>query len=69
MVMERILDGFKLIHCEPGGVVVAEGQPWSYFSIILEGVVQVCNNARGVRGEMGPGKWFGDFKTPKATEA
>jgi len=43
-VMQRVLDGFKLIHCEPGGVVVAEGQPWSYFCIILEGVVQVCNN-------------------------
>jgi len=43
-VMERVLDGFKLIHCEPGGVVVAEGQPWSYFCIILEGVVQVRVN-------------------------
>jgi len=65
-VLERVLASFKHIHNKQGECVVEEGEAWSYFSIILDGTVQVANKARGVLGEMGPGKWFGDFKTPTA---
>jgi len=65
-VIQRVLNAFQHLHSESGSIVVEEGNPWPYFCIILEGTVQVCNSTRGLRGEMGPGKWFGDFKTPRA---
>lgn len=44
----------------PGQAVVAEGDPGERFYVVLSGVFSVAQKARGERGMLRPGDYFGE---------
>lgn len=53
-----------------GSVVVEQGTPWPYFSVVVAGELQVTrsNGSAGekVIGQLTPGNWFGNLKRQQA---
>jgi CRP-like cAMP-binding protein len=44
----------------PGQTILRQGQPGDRFFVVLGGMLSVRQDARGVRGTLGPGDYFGE---------
>jgi len=64
--LENLISKCTIDRCEAGSILVQEGEPWSHFTIIVAGAVQVMKRTRGIVGQMRAQQWFGNLAKPTA---